>query len=1395
MLRWALGLAISTTALLVIGLAGLAWWQPTVSGEPWRADAQRQLSEALGREVRIGHASLRVGLQPQLRVRDLQIANAPGFSNKPLLAVDEAILAVDPADAFRAHYTVHDARLSGVRLSLETLSDQPGQPPRNNWTLKPRRMADPHERKAFLAALPLDLLAKLVVQQARLEGLHITYSANQEIRQNWRLTEATLHAREDQPVVFEADGRCAPDACVLRAETAALSALAGVASGAQTGWPVSINTRRGARVAAFRGELQLDGAQGHLAAAVPELLDDLGRLGVTLRVPSAAAGNERPAFAAAFSATLHLDSQHMQLSQLRVQAGPASVTGALSATFGARPMLAAQLNLQGFDAMLDALLGMAPPEQIGVAPPRERRMRPQSEAAPAARMGLRRLHESLSRIDVDLSFLSHLDASLQLAMDRFEALGVRAQDARLSAELRDGALTAPLAVSLWGTPFKASLSAKVSPGQVDSAVARFLFEAHDMDVGPLAREALGLRGLSGHAQRLLLSMDASGRRLSEWLSSLDLVFLMNEARINALPLLGQWGPATHRDTPQAQVQQLVVRWAGAAPLAGSLKAQVRGHPLLATLSGNSLEDLLQHERVSLGLSMQADDVIFNASGSIRKLGHDHPEPEVVWLDVRAPRASSVAGWFGLNTRADLPLALTALALPQEGRWVSPWRLQAGQTVVQATATHPMSAATQRSGPATLALHVAELHVADIDALLPASTASPPSLSLPASYPGAAGPGRAAGAPQASPATPTPGLLQTFNGRLEVRVDEVAGSRIPVNRVRFEGALVDGVMKAAPLSATVDRKALQGQLGLDLRGREPVVDVSLRADQPDFTSLARRLGLAPSFELAFAEMHVALRAQASRLADLPARASLQASVRGGRFKLRDSALNRSYEAQVQQGVLEAEPGQALRFTLAVSNLSAASAQTATLTLQSASLPVLLNTNDPVPLTARANLGSHFVELDALASRGPLSALPSEVQVKVVAGGLRLDELNRALGVVMPPWGPWSLSARLDSVPSEHRLRDVRLQIGSSVVLGSATWQQLGQQRPRLTMALSSPRMALADFPMTDWSPVRAEPAARSANAPASAMDATRTSAAARLAQARGAALSGDALLASGSLERQDMWLRLNIGSVVLGGAGPERDAHLGGAELQAQVSNGNLLVGPALLGLPGGTASFQLSFTKAPAAGRVAQLALNVPRFDYTRLARWYAPVALRESRGEVSLSAHASATVSELAELPALGRGEISARLYPQALSSQRIDIWAVNLLKALLPVVDDAAQPKVNCVVADLSLGDGRLRHRRLVLDTTGMRVTGEGQIDLLAGPGSDAYALRFQPQAKEAQFFSLATPVGVSGPLMQPRVGVSPGDLAATALRLATSWVWVPLQKLAGGSLPADGADLCRR
>jgi len=86
-------------------------------------------------------------------------------------------------------------------------------------------------------------------------------------------------------------------------------------------------------------------------------------------------------------------------------------------------------------------------------------------------------------------------------------------------------------------------------------------------------------------------------------------------------------------------------------------------------------------------------------------------------------------------------------------------------------------------------------------------------------------------------------------------------------------------------------------------------------------------------------------------------------------------------------------------------------------------------------------------------------------------------------------------------------------------------------------------------------------------------------------------------------------------------------------------------------------------------------------------------------------------------------------------------------------------------------------------------MRVTGTTAIDL----AKQRLHLRLQPQAKTAQFLSLATPVEVKGSLSDYAIGPTAGDVLETVVRLATSVVWVPIKRWFSSKLPEDGSDVC--
>jgi hypothetical protein len=82
-----------------------------------------------------------------------------------------------------------------------------------------------------------------------------------------------------------------------------------------------------------------------------------------------------------------------------------------------------------------------------------------------------------------------------------------------------------------------------------------------------------------------------------------------------------------------------------------------------------------------------------------------------------------------------------------------------------------------------------------------------------------------------------------------------------------------------------------------------------------------------------------------------------------------------------------------------------------------------------------------------------------------------------------------------------------------------------------------------------------------------------------------------------------------------------------------------------------------------------------------------------------------------------------------------------------------------VRCGVANFKATHGDLKATTFVIDTTNVLVTGNGQIDLK----NEALDLSLRGQPKKVRMLRLRTPIIIRGSLLQPKIGVQPGKLAA--------------------------------
>jgi len=383
------------------------------------------------------------------------------------------------------------------------------------------------------------------------------------------------------------------------------------------------------------------------------------------------------------------------------------------------------------------------------------------------------------------------------------------------------------------------------------------------------------------------------------------------------------------------------------------------------------------------------------------------------------------------------------------------------------------------------------------------------------------------------------------------------------------------------------------------------------------------------------------------------------------------------------------------------------------------------------------------------------------------GPRLDTLDRLVHVSLPPWGPWSAAGRFRMGARGYAVEDLKLQVGSSRLHGRGTLDTT-QGRPKLDVALSAPLVQLDDFGTDGWSALGDKPAAE----PSDAQSLRR--------KAAEASDRAEALLSRENLSQADATLSVSVEQVRSGAD------LLGEGSLQARLAGGRAEIGPVRLSMPGGRADWRLSYEPRE-KDVLAALKVDIENFDYGVIARRIRPDT--DLGGRFSLAMDISSRAPQLSGLLAHGNGHIDVAAWPRKLRAGIFDLWAVNLFVALLPTLDPKNESVINCAIGRFTLDDGKLKQKQLVLDPSRMRVTGSASVDF----DREKVKLRLQPQAKTAQFLSLETPIEVNGSFDEFSIGPNAGDVLQTVVRLATSVVWVPLKKLFGERLPADGADVC--
>ena len=907
----------------------------------------------------------------------------------------------------------------------------------------------------------------------------------------------------------------------------------------------------------------------------------------------------------------------------------------------------------------------------------------------------------------------------------------------LPGDVRESTLQVSIHGGVLKAPVQTILAEVPLVGVIDldgaAPVPAFQIEvgADQTQLGQLARLLTGAEGMKGRLGHFLLRFAATGKNIDALLHSLEMKLEVADADLT-------YGNIEGGKPVAIRLDRLMVELPPGGRLSGAFRGALLGERFAADFKGGDLASLSDDVQWPVEILATGSGTTLGVKGKIAA-PQAHAATDLS-IDLRTPRAGDVARWLGLSPTSRAPVALSGRVQVERNAWrLSDLKVQLGKTKF---AGNFARVGIERKPLIQAQLRVENLELAELESMLPPPKPGPskPVIDLPI----------------------LPQGVDLSDADMDVAIQRIALTPAPVTGITFIGNIRNGKMLASPFSAKYADTVFRGAMELDMRGKTPQATVWVAAEKPDIGRLLRTLKVVEALDVKADLLQLQLIAKGHRLGEMLERSALVGSIDAGSLLLGDVNGKGGVRIALSKGVIEAQPNQPVHV-----DLDGLIDQTEVkIRLASGSVSELLHASAHVPFSLTADAAETHLGLSGKVSL-PISQREVELQLSVA--GAKLNSLEQLARTSLPHWGPYELESRFRVTNAGYEMPGLALKVGASELTGAGRVTLTGV-RPKIELQLTAPRIQLDDFKLIAVAPAE-KPLA---------IEGKKLSEEELRKKAKEASAQTEQMLSAATLKRQDVTLAVEVGEVLSG-----RD-RLGSGSLRAVLHDGKLALGPAEVNVPGGSAKLWASYYPSE-KGIELDAKIRVDRFDYGVLARRLKPEA--NVQGLFSLDLNIKSQTPSLERAMQFGSGQLDFAVWPQNMKSGIFDLWAVNLFVALIPAVDPAKESKVNCAVGRFNLNKGILTEDAILLDTSRMRVTGTARVDF----DTEVLALNLAPKPKKPQFFSLATPVQVSGKVTKPKIEVSTGAVLGTAGKLFTSIITTPFARLFSKEIPRDGHDVC--
>jgi len=556
--------------------------------------------------------------------------------------------------------------------------------------------------------------------------------------------------------------------------------------------------------------------------------------------------------------------------------------------------------------------------------------------------------------------------------------------------------------------------------------------------------------------------------------------------------------------------------------------------------------------------------------------------------------------------------------------------------------------------------------------------------------------------------------------------------------------ITGSIAGSPFTA-------KGELGQD--NAMPKLDLDLSLNQVNIGALLSWLQVAEGMEAETDQLALHLNLRGDSLRQLVTESNMLFTLKGGTYTFHGAGTGEGIALAIVEGQVSAQSGRPVALTLD----GAIDTTPVTIAIHGMELINYIGVPQQLPVTITLEAAGSTVDFNG---RLALPISNKDVSLGMTIQGENLGSLNQLFGVDLPPLGPYSVGAKFSMRSQGYDLSDLRIKVGTSGLRGSMRLD-MSADKPAAEVELISNLLQIDDFALKGWSPEGQSVAVEKIEAPPEESSAS--------------------FLSAETLGRTNARLLIKLDKVMSGAD------TLGNGRLEVVLQDGRFSIAPLELQLADGSLHTEFSYYPTQTVAKI-QLNTVIEKLDIGILARRLKPDSTMG--GRLSLDIDLDATTPSLNQLLANGKGHFDFVFVPVNFDAGLVDLWAVNLLSALASEVDGEPASVINCLVASFAMEEGVMAERIIFMDTTHMSIEGEAQIDFK----EQQLKVKAAPSAKRPEFFSLATPVNVSGTFEDFGIGINTISLTSSVVSFITSPIHVPLRRLFSGEIPEDGAEACQ-